>query len=167
MKEQFFLIFTPRLDKDARVARCPECNPESMSSTSITVWLDPARDPAPMIGVLHASDKLLPSSAKATYQLINYFLQFKETLNNDKYIIILLQLISFFFNLFHLQTNRCASSAPDTWQTVPRSRTSFSRPPRVSKLFHAPSPHSSRSTRERWRSKRATSRGQVSSRSRS
>lgn len=80
-KEQFFLIFTPRLDKDARVARCPECNPESMSSTSITVWLDPARDPAPMIGVLHASDKLLPSSAKATYQLIEYFLRFKETLN--------------------------------------------------------------------------------------
>lgn len=81
-KEQFFLIFTPRLDKDARVARCPECNPESMSSTSITVWLDPARDPAPMIGVLHASDKLLPSSAKATYQLINQdFLQFKEILN--------------------------------------------------------------------------------------
>lgn len=35
-----------------------------MSSTSITVWLEPARDPAPMIGVLHASDKLLPSSTR-------------------------------------------------------------------------------------------------------
>ena len=58
----FVYMHTPRLDKDARVARCPECNPDSMSSTSITVWLEPARDSAPMIGVLQASDKLLPSS---------------------------------------------------------------------------------------------------------
>ena len=56
---------TPRLEREARVARCAAWRLRSRSSSSMLPWLELAlRELVLMIGVLHASDKLLASSTK-------------------------------------------------------------------------------------------------------
>lgn len=53
---------TPRLEREARVATWVEWRFRSMSSRSMLAWLDAVRELEPMIGVLHASDKLASSA---------------------------------------------------------------------------------------------------------
>lgn len=111
-----------------------------MSSTSITVWLEPARDPAPMIGVLHASDKLLPSSTRKVVrdqwgEKRNRIRSFETTIWKNN-ITNLFASINLFF---HPRTSR---SSP--WGTAPPS-TNSSRFSRIS-----PRPSFQESSRRNW-----------------
>lgn len=65
---------TPRLDKEARLVKLAAWSPRSMSSMSSATRIEFDLDPVPMMGVLHASDKLLPSSAK--FKVKNKFCDF-------------------------------------------------------------------------------------------